>query len=238
MSQAAVAPEKPPPARGAVDRGPVSPELVLVDPELAGIERMRLRERALIEPLEGVSTPRVGTEPSFRREHDDRPRPETPPRLRDRPRRSRTLLPCALLLAIFGSGLALSLVVLGDHGQGPTPAVVEAAPPVERATPPQLFRLGVPYLAGSATRAIEEKVLSLVLRSAGRTLPPRLIDSSSGLPKNNVHVVCRREMRLRSFMCAVGLAQRGGGGVYVRYRSHEGGPATLTWYDHAPSSIP
>ncbi len=66
---------------------------------------------------------------------------------------------------------------------------------------------------------IERKLLTLIVQSPAGKLPRALIDPKTGLAKNNLQAVCRRENGSRSFLCVVQPAQhKSGEGLYVRYR--------------------
>jgi hypothetical protein len=83
-----------------------------------------------------------------------------------------------------------------------------------------------------ATSMVERKLVSLIVAAPARKLPPRFVDRATGLVKNNVQVVCRRD-RTSSFMCAVRLpADTPKSGIYVRYQINRKGKDVFRWYGY------
>jgi hypothetical protein len=74
----------------------------------------------------------------------------------------------------------------------------------------------------------------LIVAAPARKLPRTLVDSKTGLVKDNVQVVCRRTAT-RSFLCTVRLpTYRSNEGLYVRYRSRRNGGGVFEWYGYRP----
>jgi hypothetical protein len=237
---------------------PVSPELVLVDPELAARERARLEEAARLQALYDVA--------ALRRAVERQPTPiEEPLRRRPRWREAATfaqkrLVPAALLCSLLGNGF-LAAEMLSRAGEEATPVAVrmvtltESGAAVQSTGSPSTARQEVTTTAEPqhvktaelqhvktaelqhvklrATSAmVERKIVSLILAAPARKLPPRFIDRATGLVKNNVQVVCRRD-RTSSFMCAVRLhADTSKSGIYVRYQVNRKGKDVFRWYGY------
>jgi hypothetical protein len=89
----------------------------------------------------------------------------------------------------------------------------------------------------ATTGAVERKIVALILSAPARRLPRDFIDSTTGLVKNNVQVVCReKNQRQRSFLCAVRLASAGTRkALYVRYRVDKNGQGAFKWYGYKPT---
>jgi hypothetical protein len=78
--------------------------------------------------------------------------------------------------------------------------------------------------------AVERTVLSVAVQSPSGKLPTRLIDRKTGLAKNGLQAICRRNT-VRSFLCIVRPAQHEPSeGVAVRYRLTRNGRGVFTWY--------
>jgi hypothetical protein len=226
---------------------PISPELVLVDPELRSALQARLPERPALQlvrdELAVLRAPVLDPEP---------PRPPVPLPLsltlhrpgastahaRRLPRWVRRrfvaiLLPLSLALnaALIASVVSDSTVsqpassppavpTVGPKSNGHTGGPTTAAAPA----PP------APVLAPSERNAtVERRILSLLVASPAGKLPPALIDRTTGLAKNNLQAVCRRYGG-RGFRCLVRPQRhKAGEGLYVRYRTTAGGRARITW---------
>lgn len=76
---------------------------------------------------------------------------------------------------------------------------------------------------GVTKGSVERKLVSLIIATPARNLPPQFVDSTTGLIKNNVQVVCRRRTK-RSFLCIVRLPSHPANeGLSFRYRSGPNG---------------
>jgi hypothetical protein len=218
---------------------PISPELVLVDPELARRERARLEEKAYLQEVLDIGALRRALEveqPSV--EEIDQPRHwrrdfAIAARLR--------LVPAALLCSLLANGWFVARLV-AHHGEEATQVAVRVVTLPASSTESRLSRNAAGPTSGrtseptttisralTAKGAVERKVVSLILAAPARKLPRDFIDPTTGLVRNNVQVVCRKA-RARSFMCAVRLASRTTQRpLYVRYRMHNG-RGLFTWY--------
>jgi hypothetical protein len=205
---------------------PVSPELVLIDPELARRERARLEEKAYLQSVLDVA--------ALRRAADSQPplmeetvRPTAP--WRDATTfAKRRLLPAALLCSLAANGFLVAHLVARGGAQEAAQAAVtltESAPTVPAVT-------AASTAAPSTKGAVERKVFALILSAPAQRLPRNLIDSATGLVKNNVQVVCRKKKQpQRSFLCAVRLSSDSASkALYVRYRRDKNGHAAFKWY--------
>jgi hypothetical protein len=75
-------------------------------------------------------------------------------------------------------------------------------------------------------------VLGIVVQAPAGKLPPALINSRTGLAKNNLQAVCRLGGS-RSFLCTVApLHHKAKEGLYVRYRLRRDGRGLFTWYPY------
>jgi hypothetical protein len=228
-------------AGAAVQPEPVSPELILVDPELARRERARLEERALVDARLDIW--------ALRRAVESVPAPVEEDvrgglRWREVAAFPRTrILPAALLCSLLANGVFVAelFVRQGRHASA-MPAAVRMVTLTEfastapssapssspsAATVTSLQRTQVPATKGS----VEREVISLIVAAPARKLPRRFVDEATGLVKNNLQVVCQRQAR--SFLCAVRLAtDKPNAGIHVRYRTNRKGKAIFRWGDY------
>lgn len=208
---------------------PVSPELVLVDPELARRERARLEEKAYLQSVLDV--------PALRRavESQAPPAAETVPSGR-RWRTAATfakrrLVPAALLCSLLANGLFVAHLVARQGEQATQVAVriVTRTTSVASAPAPKVATTRL-----STKGDVERRVVSLILSAPARKLPPNFIDPTTGLVKNNVQVVCRKSKR--SFICAIRLpSDRVGKALYLRYSTSKSGKGAFKWYGYKRS---
>jgi hypothetical protein len=241
---------------------PVSPELVLIDPELARRERARLEEKAYLRSVLDV--------PALRRAVEIQP-PPVEEAVRD-PRwltattfARRRVVQAALLSSLLVNGFfvadlvtrggdaaiqvavrmvtltevastssAISTVPTGTQ-EGPSAAEVSTT-----ASSPSLVSTGkqkAPRAKAAATplpakSVVERKVVSLILTAPARKLPRNFIDASTGLVKNNVQVVCRKRKHA-AFLCAVRLpSESTSKAIYVRYSAGKSGRGEFRWYGY------
>ncbi len=229
---------------------PISPELVLVDPELARAARARLPESpprvapAAVEthtPLEPVPAQAPASAPAEEVQ---------PPSVSVRQPRHVRLSPVLLLISVFVNIVLISLAVSDARVDQPYPTSslpVELTPEIPTVPPTRIPKTTSPK-QGTARKnrtkptkgaragvvhetagAVERKVLGIVVQAPAGKLPPALIDSRTGLAKNNLQAVCRRS-GARSFLCIVRPARhRPTEGLYVRYRPGRAGRGAFTW---------
>jgi hypothetical protein len=237
---------------------PVSPELVLVDPELARRERARLEEKAYLQSVLEMAPVRRAVE---------NPPPPVEELVRRRPWHDaatfsrRRLVPAALMCSLLVNGflvadlvagkgddatqVAIRMVTLTESASSVSASSVSASsvsePTVPSTVPPTSVVLTEARKARRATAstkvtvekgAVERKIVSLILFAPARKLPRDFIDSTTGLVKNNVQVVCNRRTQ-RSFLCAVRAPSQGTSkALYVRYRTSKNGDGVFTWYGY------
>jgi hypothetical protein len=171
----------------------ISPELVLIDPELAEIARRQLRE---YEPPRAPPPREISPEPPLTDAVVHLPPPAA---RRERPRPLRALgsfvlqwIPVLVVAAVLLGMLAseLRLQVLGDGASLAAPDALGWAP----------------------TRAeVEIRALAALDRSPQIQVPSGLLDEKTGQLLDNVNVTCTRSGRTSSFDCTVraGPAQPG-----------------------------
>jgi hypothetical protein len=161
----------------------ISPELVLVDPELAVLWRESLRENAAADPAPASSSQPGSTSVAAAMAFAP---PLTPGAGRWR-RRVR-----AGLFTLSIAANLLLLMMVADSRSGSLPQLV-VAPPLR---PPVTPSEGTPSRAADASRQIdnvvrqaEKRVLAGLQRDA--TLRRRFVDPSTGLPRTGVLARCR-----------------------------------------------
>ena len=213
----------------------VSPELVLVDPDLALRERARLASTPPVWALTAVSATRQITVPDSVIAAEKRRR-WTSSRLQE-----------GLMAGMLGLSLLVNGYLLADRlgasteaaAVAPTVAVAppNVAPHAPTAHPDTSIAeatVGAEVIAprsAPVTSRIEaeRRVLAQVVEAPVGKLPTTLIDRSSGLPKNNLQAVCTRTAAT-SFFCVVRPAgQLDGEGVYVRYSPARSAEEAFTW---------
>jgi hypothetical protein len=229
---------------------PISPELVLVDRELARAERARLAERAQLaelrrnDPPVDVAALRRALDATTAEEPSEQPVAFPRAIARIRP-----LLAPAVVIPILVTAGILAAVALVRSGRSTTPPYTvdpsraQAArskyfKPIRRGKSPTR-PAAVPRLRTSAPTSpkVERDVLALVLRSPARRLPAQLIDPNTGLAVTNLQVSCRGLTASRSFLCVVRLPDAAPlQGVYILYRPGRNGGGTFTWYRPKVSS--
>ena len=96
----------------------ISPELVLVDPELARAERARLVERARIAQIVDAEALRLAVERTLQSEADELSRVEHERVSTSAPQFRRHVLEGLLLLSLLANGLGLAVFVSGRGHQG------------------------------------------------------------------------------------------------------------------------
>jgi hypothetical protein len=250
---------------------PISPELVLVDPELRRALQAQALERASLRLV-------VSPEPSRRAQAPDRaavaisespwqaqpaavpapvslPLPEAESRRARRvlagPRRYlvRAILPISLVLNAILITLAVSDATVSPPPTAAGPSLSRTAPDNNKQTPSPAAKAKRqstqrPAAAAATERnstaprlgardpRLERKLLNLVVQAPAGKLPRALIDSKTGLAKNGLQAVCRRENG-RSFLCVVRPPNqhKPGEGLYARYRvNRKGNGGAFTSY--------
>jgi hypothetical protein len=212
---------------------PVSPELVLIDPELARRERARLEEKAYLKSVLDVA--------ALRRAAESQPAPVAETVRRRAQWRDATtfakrrLVPAALLCSLAANGFLIAYFVARGVGEQATQVAVRMVTLTERApaAPPASAVSTVP----GTKAAVERRVVALILSAPSRRLPRDLIDSTTGLVKNNVQVVCKKQqVQRRSFLCAVRLpSESTNKALFVRYRMDKNGRGAFKWYGYRRS---
>jgi len=216
----------------------ISPELVLVDPELAAVARLRLAEDAAAAArLESGIPPRAVAVAAI-------PTPAPPARFVRANRIAHVTgarLAPTLLLVSFLLNLLFAASLFAGNSQAPT---LEATPPTVAAGPSRTpaHRPSKPLRPTSHTTTATAPRLSLRTKGEaeqavlaftwqrGAARAPKLVDPTTGLLKNNVQAVCRRSTG-EWLLCVVRPAQhRSGEGLYVRYRpAGRDRPAQVVW---------
>jgi hypothetical protein len=223
---------------------PVSPELVLVDPELARRERARLEERAYLQSVRDMAPLRRAVE-------------SLPPPVEEIARRRpwhdaatfsrRRVVPAVLMGSLLVNGFLVADLV-GGKGEDATQVAIRMVTLTQSASsisaptvPPTSAVLTEARKARGATAstklsaekgAVERKIVSLILLAPARKLPRDFIDPTTGLVMNNVQVVCKRRKQ-HSFRCAVRSPSHSASkALYVRYRVGKSGDGVFTWYGY------
>jgi hypothetical protein len=214
---------------------PVSPELVLIDPELARRERARLEEKAYLETfLENARD----VAPLRRASKSYPPTVEETSRRRSRWRDAasgskRRLVPAALICSLLVSGfLAADLVTRNSEGA----AQVAVRMVTVTESTPSIPGTSAAARGDSALRtkaAVERRVAALLLSAPARKLPRNLVDPATGLVKNNLQVACTKKRG--SFMCVIRLSKNASKALYVRYRTRKNGHGAFKWYGYRRS---
>lgn len=227
---------------------PISPELVLVDPELARRERARLEEKAYLRSVLDVA--------ALRRAAESQPPPAEETVRRRPPWRDATtfakrrLVPAALLCSLLANGFLVADFVARRGEEAAQVAVrmvtlTENAPTVPPASavrtgqgqtlPATTVSTPMTTTAPGTKTGVERKVVSLILSAPARKLPRNFIDPTTGLVKNNVQVVCKKRKQ-RSFLCAIRLPfDSSSRALYVRYRMGKDGHGVFKWYGYGRS---
>lgn len=100
-----------------------------------------------------------------------------------------------------------------------------------RSAPQKRRKQTRPQAAAETSAAVERRLLTVIVQSPAGKLPPALIDGKTGLAKNNLQAVCTPSSDARSFVCVVTSAiQPGAPPVYAHYRPTKSGRGAFTWY--------
>ena len=232
---------------GVHELEPISPELVLVDPELARVARARLPEIPSRSAPAAVKTSTSVVEPSLPVTAVE-VRPQLPP-ASVRESRHRALSPVLLLISVFVNIVLISLAVSDarvDQPSSTSSVPLRAIPQEAPVVPPTTSRRrssaaqsrnrptkgARAEAVGETTGAVERKLLAVVIQSPAGKLPPRLIDEKTGLAKNGLQAICRRSAT-RSFVCVVRPTQhKPREGLQVGYRPGRKGRGVFSWYPY------
>jgi hypothetical protein len=240
----------------------ISPELVLVDPELR--QALLAQESLARIPLQLVpdaEPPPIPQESTPERKPVERPKilwlsnPPVPAPAASLPealevpaprRRNavRVVLPVSLALNAILIALTVSDATVSQQA-GPPPPVLDVTAPgsnTQKSAPPSKSRRSSSSgsRAGAASGvarqrngALERKLLNLIVQAPAGKLPPALIDSKTGLAKNGLQAVCRRKSP-RSFLCVIQPPKhKPGEGLYASYRvNRKGDGGTFHWYPY------
>jgi hypothetical protein len=215
---------------------PISPELVLVDPELRKEALARLEVAPPLDrapsraPIELPEALRVAPAPL----------PPAPPDARAgrRPALTRLVPLIVPFTLVFGVVVAMAGSELrGDTSSLAAPARTSVRPRSEHAKPPPAppppevvrpRRRTVQTLP--SRRTVEREVLLQAVLGPGGKLPQALIDQRTGLAKNGLEAHCLPNGG-RSYACVVGPARDvRTKGVRVSYRTDARGRAVVTWF--------
>jgi hypothetical protein len=196
----------------------ISPELVLVDPELAHLVRTDPRSYGPVIPQ--VAPPHETQ--AMRRPAEDRARRRTPP--------GWAWIPAGVLVIVAGSAVLSQFPPPGSRpflesvASPPTAPAVAATPrttPTPAFSPPEVTIPVASVPAGTvpATRSsppgnstaetqplrlnVQRRLLHVLPSKAGRLVPPTIIDPNTGMLRNNVSVTCRATATSRKFSCSV-----------------------------------
>jgi hypothetical protein len=181
---------------------PISPELALIDPELARTHLAWLESGARLPQAPGVWLPRSGS-----------PTPLLP-------RRTVpwwTVAKIAAAVSLAANGFLVAFVVARDR------------PAAAAQSPADTFAVPAP-VTGSG--AIEQRILSLVAASERGRLPSTLVDAATGLPKNNLQAICHGRDSASKLCVVRPARHRPGEGLYVRYTPSTDGAGRFTWYPY------
>jgi hypothetical protein len=214
---------------------PISPELVLVDPELRKEALARLE---VAPPLDRApSCAQIALPDAFRA-----PAPLSPAPAAARAGRRPALKHLVPLLVPFTLVFGVVVALAGSEFRSTTPSLVDPArtsvrPRSEHAKPPpgpapravaRARRRTVRTLP--SRRTVEREVLLQAVQGPRGKLPQALIDQRTGLAKNGLEARCLPSGG-RSYACVVGPARDvRTKGVRVRYRTDERGRAVVTWF--------
>jgi len=222
-------------------RETISPELVLVDPELRRRVLAELRQNDALDALAARSARRSPPPRRFAEQlrapaPEQRPAPAATRRGSRWPKTLRTpvVIPGLVVLSIFVA-LGVSEARVSEPTLGPASPSTTAArtkPPAARAESSTTPARGVvrarprprAHASHHASAVVERKVLAEIVQAPAGKLPPALIDSTTGLAENGLQAVCRPAGG--GYLCVVRPTRhREGEGLKVRYKG-----GVFTWY--------
>lgn len=223
-------------------RETISPELVLVDPELRRRVLAELLQNDALDALAARSArlypppSRPVAEQLRAPTAEQRPTPAAPRRGSRWPKALRTP---AVIPGLVGLSIFVALGVSEARVSEPTLRQTRPATPAATTKPPASSagsstapaRGNVrartrtrAHAARNASAVVERKVLAQIVQAPAGKLPRALIDSTTGLAKNGLQAVCRHGGG--GYLCVVRPTQhREGEGLQVRYRG-----GVFTWY--------
>jgi hypothetical protein len=216
---------------------PVSPELVLIDPELARRERAKLEERAQLRAIHEAEDLRRAVERTLEMTTVPKPSP-----FRSRATASgRRALATALFCSLVANGYFVAKLITRSPGVSPVAAVVPA--PLASTNDQSASTVGsiasalrlrtyvsASQRAASRKAAVEQKLFSLILTAPARKLPKAFLDQTTGLVKNNVQVACRSSAK-QTFLCTIRPpASATRARLLVRYRVRDNGTGVFHWF--------
>jgi hypothetical protein len=220
--------------RPDVPAEPVSPELVLVDPELARRERAKLEERAQLRAIHEAADLRRAVERTL----------DVPTIVERSPlgaASGRRALAAALFCSLVANGYFVAKLVTRSPTVSPVAAVVpapvatindqgaSALQDIPQALPPPTY-VSASQQAALRKAAVEQKLVSLILTAPARKLPKPFLDQTTGLVKNNVQVACRLKAK-QTFLCTIRPpASATRARLLVRYRVRENGTGVFHWF--------
>jgi hypothetical protein len=215
---------------------PVSPELVLVDPELARRERAKLEERAQLRAIHEAEDLRRAVERTL----ESSPAPE-PVAKRSRAAASgRRALTAALFCSLLANGFFAAKLITPSNDVSRTAAAVlppslvtsgnQSATSSEGVQQPSARQLTPSRSALAKKAAVERKLVSLMLSAPSHKLPKAFVDPTTGIIRNNVQVTCRLSTK-RTFHCAIKPPSPASpsASLFVRYRVRENGKGVFYW---------
>ena len=214
---------------------PVSPELVLVDPELARRERAKLEERAQLRAIHEAEDLRRAVERTLESS------PAEPVTKRARAAASgRRALTAALFCSLLANGYFAAKLITPSNDVSRTAAAVvpqslvtsgdQSAASSELVQQPSARQLTPSQNALAKKAAVERKLVSLILSAPSHKLPKAFVDPTTGIIRNNVQVTCRLSTK-RTFHCAIKPPSPASpsASLFVRYRVRENGKGVFYW---------
>jgi hypothetical protein len=195
-------------ARDLADDEVISPELVLVDPELAQLARQRLPDVPEWRP---------------QRLPPAAPAPPTLP-VRRRVARKRPRIGVGALVAATALLLLVPLVVPTMGGALLQRPAAPAAPQKPPATPAQDTGKWV-----STRVEVEVRTLALLQTADASSAPPGALDKKSGLLADNTNIVCSRVGRTSVFECRLRVGSSPGRTWLLTVAVTRDGAEKITW---------
>jgi hypothetical protein len=224
----------------ALQLEPISPELVLIDPELARRERAKLEERAQLRAIHEAEDLRRAVERTLDVDQVQEPVIQQSRAMVLGRRALAATLFCSLIVngffaaklvarshdvattaaALVPPSLVTTIMDQGSRRQSPTNNVKRPL------TPAVQLKARQPSKA-----AVEMKLLSVMLSAPAKRLPKAFVDPTTHLLRNNVQVSCRLSTK-RAFLCAIRppATARSKAALLVRYRVLKNGKGVFHWF--------